>query len=116
MIVLDNGHYSKMCSLHKSVNPEEIILGWCTTGNAVTPTQMPVHTFFAKDTRPFSPIHLLFDTEKPVKSDDCGIRAYTRYVFYFLTLQSVDLTNRRPQCSCWFHYKIGKRKVGNHSA
>ncbi|KAI9474871.1 maintenance of mitochondrial structure and function-domain-containing protein [Zychaea mexicana] len=76
-IVLDKEHYTNMHDLHQRVNPEETILGWYTTGPNLTPASAPLHTIFSQDTGHFRPIHVTFDTEMLLKSDDMGMQAYT---------------------------------------
>ncbi|KAI8145874.1 maintenance of mitochondrial structure and function-domain-containing protein [Fennellomyces sp. T-0311] len=76
-IVLDKEHYTSMHDLHQRVNPEEVILGWYTTGPNLTPASAPLHTIFSQDTGNFRPIHVTFDTETLLKSDDMGMQAYT---------------------------------------
>lgn len=77
-IVLDKDHYTSMHDLHQRVNPEEVILGWYTAGPNMTPASAPLHTIFAQDTGNFRPIQVTFDTDMLLKSDDLGMRAYTR--------------------------------------
>lgn len=77
-IKLDKEHYANMFELHQRVNPEESILGWYSAGPALSPSNAPFHTVFGQDTAPFRPIHITFDTDMLVKSDDLGMRAFTR--------------------------------------
>lgn len=75
---LDKEHYASMHELHQRVNPEESILGWYAVGPQLTPASTPLQSLFAQDTAPFRPIHVTFDTDMLLKSDDMGMRAYTR--------------------------------------
>ncbi|KAI9023804.1 maintenance of mitochondrial structure and function-domain-containing protein [Phycomyces nitens] len=76
-IVVDKEHYRNMYELHQRVNPEEVILGWYTSGTGLSPAISPIHSTFAPDTAPFNPLHVTFDTESLIKSDGLGVHAYT---------------------------------------
>ncbi|ORY91110.1 maintenance of mitochondrial structure and function-domain-containing protein [Syncephalastrum racemosum] len=76
-IKLDKEHYANMFELHQRVNPEETILGWYSAGPALSPSNAPLHTIFGQDTAPFRPIHITFDTDMLLKSDDLSMRAFT---------------------------------------
>ncbi|CAO3652062.1 unnamed protein product [Cunninghamella blakesleeana] len=76
-IVLDEDHYRTMFELHRKVNPEEVILGWYTTGEKVTPTTAPLQASFATDCAPFNPITVTIDPEALFTTDGLGLNAYT---------------------------------------
>ncbi|KAI8097269.1 maintenance of mitochondrial structure and function-domain-containing protein [Halteromyces radiatus] len=76
-IILDEDHYKTMLELHRKVNPEELILGWYTAGEKVTPVASALQTSFAQDCAPFNPIHITIDPEALFNTSGLGLNAYT---------------------------------------
>nr|CAG4641017.1 EOG090X09C5 [Eulimnadia texana] len=61
-----------MYNLHKKVNPQETIVGWWATGNAVTIHSVLIHEYYARECS--NPIHLTIDTT--LQDGKMGIKAY----------------------------------------
>ncbi|KAI8344365.1 maintenance of mitochondrial structure and function-domain-containing protein [Chlamydoabsidia padenii] len=76
-VVLDQDHYKTMHDLHRKVNPEEVLLGWYTAGDNLTPAATPLQANFAQGCAPFNPIHMTIDPEALFNTDGLGLTAYT---------------------------------------
>ncbi|KAJ3049999.1 hypothetical protein HK097_009014 [Rhizophlyctis rosea] len=73
-IVVDADYLNQMYSLHQRVNSKETIVGWYATGTEIQPSSVWVHEFFANETAPFQPVHLLVDTS--LSNDKMASRAF----------------------------------------
>ncbi|KAJ3013619.1 hypothetical protein HKX48_005649 [Thoreauomyces humboldtii] len=60
-IVIDADHLTQMYTLHQRVAPRETIVGWYATGGNLSPENVWIHEFFANETAPHKPVHLLID-------------------------------------------------------
>ncbi|KAI9009848.1 maintenance of mitochondrial structure and function-domain-containing protein [Gaertneriomyces semiglobifer] len=61
-VVVDTDYLNQMYSLHQRVNSKETIVGWYATGTNINPNSVWIHEFFANETTPFQPVHLIVDT------------------------------------------------------
>ncbi|TPX53984.1 hypothetical protein SeMB42_g00508 [Synchytrium endobioticum] len=87
-VVVDMDYLSQMYNLHQTVNAKEVVVGWyATTGSNstsdITEKSVYLQEFFANETVPHQPIHLVVDTtsmtspDKSSSSPTMGLRAYT---------------------------------------
>ncbi|KAI8827134.1 JAB1/Mov34/MPN/PAD-1 ubiquitin protease-domain-containing protein [Fimicolochytrium jonesii] len=60
-VVIDTDHLTQMYTLHQRVQSRETIVGWYATGQALNANSVWIHEFFANETSPHAPIHLLVD-------------------------------------------------------
>ncbi|KAJ3331318.1 Eukaryotic translation initiation factor 3 subunit F [Blyttiomyces sp. JEL0837] len=60
-VAVDPDYLQQMYSLHQRVNSKEIIVGWYSTGTTIEEKDVHVHEFFANETYPFQPVHVLID-------------------------------------------------------
>ncbi|KAJ3074081.1 hypothetical protein HK102_005876 [Quaeritorhiza haematococci] len=73
-VVVDADYLGQMYGLHQRVNSKEVIVGWYATGIEINPNSVWIHEFFANETTPFQPVHLLMDTK--MTNDKMGIKAF----------------------------------------
>ncbi|KAJ3045565.1 hypothetical protein HDV00_009222 [Rhizophlyctis rosea] len=73
-VTVDPEYLSQMYSLHQRVNSKETIVGWYSTGTEITANSVWIHEFFANETVPFQPVHLLVDTS--LSNDKMASRAF----------------------------------------
>ncbi|KAI8904944.1 JAB1/Mov34/MPN/PAD-1 ubiquitin protease-domain-containing protein [Powellomyces hirtus] len=60
-VVIDTDHLTQMYALHQRVQSRETIVGWYATGQTLNPDSVWIHEFFANETSPHTPVHLLID-------------------------------------------------------
>ncbi|KAI9003699.1 maintenance of mitochondrial structure and function-domain-containing protein [Gaertneriomyces semiglobifer] len=73
-VVVDTDYLNQMYSLHQRVNSKETIVGWYATGTEINPNSVWIHEFFANETTPFQPVHLLVDTT--LSNDKMACRSF----------------------------------------
>ncbi|KAI9096433.1 maintenance of mitochondrial structure and function-domain-containing protein [Phlyctochytrium arcticum] len=73
-VVVDTDYLNQMYSLHQRVNSKETIVGWYATGVDLNPNSVWIHEFFANETAPFQPVHLLMDTK--LSNDKMACKAF----------------------------------------
>ncbi|KAJ3160641.1 Eukaryotic translation initiation factor 3 subunit F [Geranomyces michiganensis] len=59
--LVDTDHLTSMYALHQRAAPRETIVGWYATGSVISPSNVYIQEFFANETAPHSPVHLLVD-------------------------------------------------------
>ncbi|KAI8592956.1 maintenance of mitochondrial structure and function-domain-containing protein [Geranomyces variabilis] len=59
--LVDTDHLTSMYALHQRAAPRETIVGWYATGTTISPANVYIQEFFANETAPHSPVHLLVD-------------------------------------------------------
>ena len=79
-VLLDIPYHQNMLELYHKVNPKELIVGWYSTGVAVSQLSVIVHKFFdfelEKQGKEISKaVHLLVDTS--LKTGKLSIKAYS---------------------------------------
>ena len=79
-VLLDIPYHQNMLELYHKVNPKELIVGWYSTGVAVSQLSVIVHKFFdfelEKQGKEISKaVHLLVDTS--LKTGKLNIKAYS---------------------------------------
>ncbi|KAJ1558500.1 hypothetical protein HK405_013537, partial [Cladochytrium tenue] len=73
-VSIDPDYLQQMYNLHQRVNSKEVIVGWYATGQSVVESSVHFHEYFANETFPFQPVHLLVDTS--LTAGRLGIRAF----------------------------------------
>lgn len=53
---------SEMYELHQQVSPMEVMVGWFATGPDITDHSVLIHTYYSKQAKCPTPIHLTLDT------------------------------------------------------
>ena len=68
---------SEMYELHQQVAPQETLVGWFATGPEVTDHSVLIHTYYSKQAKCPTPIHLTLDTV--MASGRMSWKAYIRW-------------------------------------
>jgi translation initiation factor 3 subunit F len=62
-VAVDIVHHKTMYDLHQKVSPAEVILGWFSTGAAISSSDALIQEFYSKETSTAAgPVHLIADT------------------------------------------------------
>ena len=71
---------SEMYELHQQVSPLEMMVGWFATGPEVTDHSVLIHTYYSKQAKCPTPIHLTLDTI--MAGGRMSWKAYIRWVMH----------------------------------
>ncbi|XP_044507711.1 eukaryotic translation initiation factor 3 subunit F-like isoform X1 [Mangifera indica] len=71
-VALDIEYHQTMLKSHLKVNPQEVIVGWFSTGLGVTGGSALIHEFYSREVS--NPVHLTVDTG--FKNGEATIKAY----------------------------------------
>merc|ERR1719318_141648 len=71
-VAIDIEFARNMYELHKKVNPNEVIVGWYSTGPDVTEHSVLIHEYYTREAK--NPVHLTVDTM--LKTNKMGITAF----------------------------------------
>lgn len=58
-VAVDINHHKTMSELHQKVNPQEVIVGWFSTGLSISSSDALIQEFYSKECA--SPVHLVVD-------------------------------------------------------
>jgi len=100
-VAVDIEFARNMYDLHKKVNPNEVIVGWYSTGPDVTEHSVLIHEYYAREAK--NPVHLTVDTL--LKTNKMGIKAFVSSVMgvpgktqgTVFTPVPVDITAYEPE-------------------
>jgi hypothetical protein len=67
-------YHKNMCELFARTSPNEVVVGWYSTGTSVSMNSAIFHTFYDELVGDNSPIHLIVDTQ--LNRDTPQIRAF----------------------------------------
>ncbi|KAI9208563.1 JAB1/Mov34/MPN/PAD-1 ubiquitin protease-domain-containing protein [Polychytrium aggregatum] len=73
-VAIDTEYLAQMYSLHQRINTREVIVGWYSSGVEINENSVWIHEFFANETAPLAPVHLVMDTT--LSNDKLGVRSY----------------------------------------
>ena len=65
-----------MYDLHRKVNPQELVVGWYSTGAEVTEHSVLIHEYYTRECKNQKPVHLTLDTT--LKGARMGLKAFIR--------------------------------------
>jgi translation initiation factor 3 subunit F len=71
---VDMDYHYNMLELHRRVNPDEIVVGWYSTGNRITYISSLMHDVYRNQVE-FEPVHVTVDVE--LTNYRMGVKAYT---------------------------------------
>merc|ERR1712043_43738 len=71
-VAVDIDFARNMYELHKKVNPNEVIVGWYSTGPDITEHSVLIHEYYSRECK--NPVHLTVDTS--LKGARMGMKAY----------------------------------------
>jgi len=100
-VAVDIEYARSMYELHKKVNPNEVIVGWYSTGSEVSVHSVLIHEYYSREAK--SPIHLTVDTVvrggkmnlKAFVSTQIGVPGKTTGTMF--TPVAVDITSYDPE-------------------
>lgn len=64
-VAVDINHHKTMSELHHKVNPQEVIVGWFSTGLTISSSDALIQEFYSKESN--HPVHLVVDTTLATK-------------------------------------------------
>lgn len=74
---LDMDYHESMLALHKRVNPQEIVVGWYSTGKTISYVSSLMHEVYQNQIT--NPVHLTVDVH--LTNSQMAVRAYTGKIF-----------------------------------
>jgi len=72
-VAVDIDFARNMYELHKKVNPNEVIVGWYSTGPDITEHSVLIHEYYSRECK--NPVHLTVDTT--LKGNHMGMKGFT---------------------------------------
>jgi translation initiation factor 3 subunit F len=84
-LVVDDGYHQAMLALHKRVNPNEVVVGWYSTGDSITYLMSLVHSVYKSQ------------CEEPVLlTVDVNVRKFHRMALKAYVGKSIKVGNKMP--------------------